>query len=116
MPNLTLLIPKKSEKKLKELCRTRWVERHDAFAIFLDFLKPLLVWLEGIDRNDGNHWNRESHSDVYSLLLALQKFSFVVLLVITREVLAIMKPLSVQLQGSYIDIARAYSNVKQVKT
>ena len=45
----------------------------------------------------------------------LHKFSFVVLLVITREVLAITKPLSVQLQGSYVDIARAYSNVKQVK-
>jgi len=35
-------------KKLKELCWTRWVERHDASAVFLDFL---MVCLESIDGN-----------------------------------------------------------------
>jgi len=75
-----------------------------------------MVCLEGIDQNDGNHWNRESRGDAYnSLLLALQKFSFIVSLVITREVLAITKPLSVKLQGSYSDIARVYSNIELVK-
>jgi len=97
-------------KKIKELCRTRWVERHDAF---LDFLKLLMVYIEGIDQNDGNNWNRESHGDAYSLLLALQKFSFIVSLAITR--VAITKPLNGQVQGSYNDIARAYSNIELVK-
>ena len=59
--------------------------------------------------------NRESRADAYSLLLALQKFSFVVCLVVAREILAITKPLSVQLQGSYTDIARAHRDINQVK-
>ena len=48
-------------------------------------------------------------------MLALQKFSFIVSLVVAREVSAITKPLSVQLQGSYTVIARAYHNIDQVK-
>ena len=65
------------------------------------FLKPLMVCLENINANNGSQWNRENRADAYSILLALQKFSFVVCLVIAREVLAITEPLNVQLQGSY---------------
>lgn len=83
---------KEKRTKLKELCRTRWVERHDAFAVFIDFLQPLMVCLE--NANSESEWNNESHADAYSLLLALQKFSFVVCLVVAREILAIVKPLS----------------------
>ena len=108
-------VTKEKRTKLKELCRTRWVERHDAFAVFVDFLKPLGVCLDSINSNNGREWSRESRADAYSLLLALQKFSFVVSLVIAREILAITKPLSVQLQGSYTDIARAYQDVDAVK-
>ena len=106
---------KEKRTKLKKLCRTRWVERHDAFAVFVDFLKPLMACLENINVNNGSEWNRESRADAYSLLLALQKFSFVVCLVVAREILAITKPLSVQLQGSYTDIARAHRDINQVK-
>ena len=106
---------KEKRTKLKELCRTRWVERHDAFAVFVDFLKPLVVCLDNINSNNGREWNRESRADAYSLLLALQKFSFVVCLIVAREILAITKPLSAQLQGSYTDIARAHRDIDQVK-
>jgi len=79
-------------KKLKELCWTRWVERHDAFAVFLDFL---IVCIESVD---GNHWNRESHGDAY---LALQKFSFIVSLHgYYQRSFGYYKALSVQLQGT----------------
>ena len=71
--------------------------------------------LDSINGNNGREWSRESRADAYSLLLALQKFSFVVSLVIAREILAITKPLSVQLQGSYTDIARAYQDMDAVK-
>ena len=29
------VLPEENRKKLKELCRTRWVERHEAFEVFL---------------------------------------------------------------------------------
>ena len=100
--------------RLKELCRTLCVERHYAFAVFVDFLKPLVVCLDNINSNNGREWNRESRADAYSLLLALQMFSFVVCLIVAGEILAIIKLLSSQLQGSYTDIARAHHNIYQV--
>ena len=101
--------------RLKELCRTLCVERHYAFAVFVDFLKPLVVCLDNINSNNGREWNRESRADAYSLLLALQMFSFVVCLIVAGEILAIIKLLSSQLQGSYTDIARAHHNIDRVK-
>ena len=74
-----------------------------------------MVCLDNIKSNNGREWNRESRADAYPLLLALKKFSFVVSLVVAREILAITKPLSVQLQGSYSDIARAHCDVDPVK-
>jgi hypothetical protein len=35
-----------SRTKLKQLCRTRWVERHDAFSVFLDFFPAIVQTLE----------------------------------------------------------------------
>ena len=74
-----------------------------------------MACLDNINANNGREWNRESQADTYSLLLALQNFSFIVSLVVAREILAITKPLSIQLQGSYTDIARAHRDVDQVR-
>lgn len=46
-------------KKLKELCNTRWVERHDAFEVFVNLYKPLVNCLETIALEMSN-WNRET--------------------------------------------------------
>ena len=74
-----------------------------------------MACLDNINANNGREWNRESQADAYSLLLALQKFSFIVSLAVAREILAITKPLSIQLQGSYTDIAKAHCDVDQVR-
>ena len=55
--------------KFKSICRTRWVERHEAFDVFIDLFEPLICCLEDI--KDSTDWNRESRSDAQSLLLAL---------------------------------------------
>ena len=35
-------------KKLKSVCKTRWVERHEAFEVFLDLFIPVVCCLEDI--------------------------------------------------------------------
>ena len=30
------LLPEEKRRKMKEMCKTRWVERHEAFEVFLD--------------------------------------------------------------------------------
>lgn len=100
--------------KLKSICKTRWVERHEAFEVFIDLFEPLICCLEDI--KDSTDWNRESRSDAQSLLLALTHFPFIVALVIAKDVLAYTKALRVKLQGRYVDIVRAYNNITFVKT
>ena len=60
-------------KKLKELCHTRWVERHDSFEVFVNLYKPLVNCLETIVLETSN-WNRETRQDANSLLHSLFDF------------------------------------------
>lgn len=100
--------------KLKEMCRTRWVERHEAFEVFSDLYLPIVCCFEAISRS--TEWNRDSRSDAQSFLLALSQFQFLVTLQATQSVLGYTRGLSVKLQGRYTDIARAYREVDNVKT
>ena len=52
-------------KKLKSLCKTRWVERHEAFKVFVDLFEPLVCCTEDI--KDSSKWNHDSRADAQSL-------------------------------------------------
>ena len=45
---------------LKEMCRTRWVERQEAFELFSDLFKPIISCLEAISQSTSLEWNRDS--------------------------------------------------------
>ena len=92
---------------MKDLRRTRWVERHEAYEVFIDLFLPLIS-LEEIVRASPAEWNRETRSVAHSYLLALSQFSFIVTLVVTQKILAYTKGLSIKLQGRYIDALRQY--------
>lgn len=93
--------------KLKSICKTRWVERHE---VFIDLFEPLVCCFEDI-KDSGSEWNRETKADAQSLFLALSRFPFIISLVITKEVLAYTKALSIKLQGRYVDVVSAYNQV-----
>ena len=101
--------------KLKELCRTRWVERHDAFEVFVHLYKPLIVCLETIASSPAAEWNRQTRQDANSLLHSLLRSPLLVALMLTREVLLMTKGLSIKLKGTYVDIVRAHKEVTLVK-
>ena len=102
------LFPEEKRKKVKEMCRTRWVERHEAFEVFSDLFLPIVCCLEKISLSSNSEWNSDTRSDSHSFLLALSQFSFIMTLTATQNVLAYTKGLSVKLQGQYVDIARAH--------
>ena len=107
--------PEENRKKLKELCRTRWVERHEAFEVFSDLFLPVFCCFEAIVYSSSSNWNRETRSDAQLLLLAMSQFSFIVALVLTQKILAYTKGLSVKLQGRYSDVVRAHREIETVK-
>ena len=65
------VLPEEYRKKLKELCRTRWVERHEAFEVFPDLFLPTFCCHEAIVYSAPSDCNRETRSDAQSLLLAM---------------------------------------------
>ena len=46
----------------------------------------------------------------------MTRFPFIVARVVTKDILAYTKPLSVKLQGHYVDIVRAYGKIKIIET
>ena len=68
------------------------------------------------DIKDSSEWNRESRADAQSLFLALSRIPFIAALIITRDILAYTKQLSIKLQGRYLDIVKAYEQISIVQT
>ena len=81
-------MPTEKRRKLKELCRTRWVECHVSFDIFIDLYKTLATCLDLIASGRPDEWNRETGADAHSFLLSLSQFSFIVALVLTQKILS----------------------------
>ena len=58
-------------KKLKQMCRTRWVERLDAFEVFVELYPSVAKCLEEISVTESRSWNRETVADARSLYLGM---------------------------------------------
>ena len=110
------LLPEEKRSKMKQLCKTRWVERHEAFEVFRELFMPIVCCMEDIASSHASEWNRESKSDANSFLHAISQFPFVVALVLSHNVLSYTKGLSVKLQGRYVDVVRAHNDVEGVKS
>ena len=104
-----------NKRKLKELCLTRWVERHDAFEVFILLYKPLVHCLDNLSTAPVGEWNRETRNDACLLLTSLLRFPLIVALMLTRAVLLMTEAPSIKLQGTYMDIVRAHEEVELVK-
>ena len=73
---ISQICSEEKRKCLKEMCRTRWVERHEALEVFSDLFFPIVSCLEEMVNSTRSYWNRETRSDANSYLLALSQFSF----------------------------------------
>lgn len=110
---INLLVPESNRNRLRQMCPTRWVERHDSVLVFIQLLKPVINSLENI-----SEWtDRDSASDANQLLLSIKQPEFIITLHIVAKLFAINLPLCRQLQSSSIDLSSAMqlaSNVEDV--
>ena len=90
--------PEQNREKLVNICKTRWIARHDAIAVFCNLYDSVVSTLETIAANDGGHWNAESCSKANSFRLAIGNFEFLLSMAIVRPCLAHTRPLCVHLQ------------------
>ncbi len=109
------LLEGERRRKIKSVCKTRWVERHQAFEVFLDLYQPLVCCLEAMKDSTQSEWNNDTRKVAQSFFLALTRFPFLISLVVTKEVLGYTKALSIKLQGRYVDVVRAFKDVTFVQ-
>ena len=98
--------------KLKDLCRTRWIECIDALDQVKYLHSSIVVCFESISAEDSHKWSPDSLTDASTLLLAITTTDFISTLVITNECLHYFLGLTRSLQQEAKDIVQAVSEVE----
>lgn len=106
--------PSPKAKKLKDACRTRWVEHIDSYIVFLELLPSMHMTLQAISspgqfENLGTNWNwdGETLSKVNGFLYQLESSSFLISFKILLEALSSLRALTLKLQIQVIDVLYA---------
>ena len=100
-------------KKVIDLCRTRWVARHDALDNFSQLYAVVIDVFEGIRLGPRGSWNSDTISDAASLLRSVTTFEFLMAFTVMYKVMAVVRGLSVSLQSTALDITKAYGYVSE---
>ena len=113
---ILLYCPESLKHKLKDVCRTRWVERIEGMDVFEELFVPvyysLLVMKEN---NDTVHYNNETSAKAESLFKLVDIFEFIVTLVVTRSILDYLLPLTRKLQVKDLDVAQSINLIQNLK-
>ena len=90
-------MPASSHSKLPGLCKTRWVERHIRFEVFLELYEPLITFLDAIlspneypqlALSDGSwNWDNETKVRAQGLKATLSSFQTISTFIITKNIL-----------------------------
>ena len=108
-------------KKLKDVCTTRWVERIDSYAVFLELLPSVLKCLQAIV-HPGFHtelgtdwsWDGETITKANGFLFQLESSSFLIAFEILLQVLQVLREVTMKLQMKVMDVLYAYMNITTV--
>jgi len=101
------------KKHLIDLCRTRWIHRHEAFENFVQLFEVVVDLFEDI--RSSHDWKRDTSTNASTLLAAITKFNSLMAIVVAWKTLTLVKALSVGLQSSSIDICKAYEEAAGTK-
>lgn len=95
-------------KKLKSLCATRWVERHDTLITFKELLPVIAIALQQLENDKDSETSRNAMC--YSS--SIKRSDFLVCLWVTAYLFEYSVTLSTVLQSKNLDISAALENVK----
>jgi hypothetical protein len=108
--------PEAKVQKLKDLCRTRWIQRIDALDRFQVLHPSIVQCMESISVEGSRLWSADSITDSKTLLLAITTTEFISALVATNACLHYLLSLTCSLQAEAKDIVEAVAEVKHVVT
>ncbi|XP_076283965.1 52 kDa repressor of the inhibitor of the protein kinase-like [Lasioglossum baleicum] len=108
--NIDKHVPDTKRQKLRQVCPTRWVERHEAIMTMAELYDAVIYSLETI-----SSWeDRDSSSNAKLLSNSLCEFGFIISLFSLQNIFAYTLPLSKILQKSDNDLLIALNFVDDV--
>jgi len=90
-----------SRQKLKSICATRWVERHDSSIIFVALLPAVVPTLEELQQENKQV---EFATKVATLPNSVQKCTFLIATLVMQHISGMILPVSKLLQKKELDI------------
>jgi hypothetical protein len=103
------LFPDERHQKLINVCKTRWVARIDGLQIFIQCYSAVTDSLDLIAKDKS--YNQDVRYRASGMKIAIEKFSFIVALVVVESCLKCTKPLTLQLQNASLDAGKAREKV-----
>ena len=110
-----LYCPESLKHKLKDVCRTRLVERIEGMDVFKELFVPVYYSLLVMKKNDTVDYNNETSAKADSLFKLVNDFEFIVTLVLTRSILAYLLPVTRKLQAKDLDVAQSIDLIQSLK-
>ncbi|CAH1119048.1 unnamed protein product [Phaedon cochleariae] len=104
------LVEKPKIEKLKRLCPTRWIQRHDAVNAFVSLLKSIISALFEI----ATWTDKKTASDAQLLSSAICQSSFLLCTFMIKSVFSLTLPLSKYLQTPNLDLSLALDSAENV--
>ena len=115
---IDLACPKAHAKKLKDSCKTRWVEHIDSYTVFLELLPAVHTTLQAMlspsdfeDLGTDWNWDAETLMKANGFIHQLESSAFLVCFKILLECLTHLRGLTLKLQMQAVDVLYAYSQV-----
>lgn len=113
---ISIFYPDKEEKanELKEICRTSWTRRHDAFKVAMEVLEALLLCVDSVHDNEDVRWTDQDTHDALEISKALTDFEFIMALVVLKNVTVLTQAFGQNIQGKATDVHFAAASLKAV--
>ncbi|XP_044079202.1 THAP domain containing 12a [Siniperca chuatsi] len=113
---ISIFHPDKEERatELKEICRTSWTGRHDAFEVAVEILEALLLCVDSVHDNEDMRWNDQVTHNALEISKALADFEFVMALVVLKNTMTLTRAFGKNVQGNATDAHFAATSLKAV--
>lgn len=113
------------KRRLKNLCKTRWVERHTTFQTIFDLYHYIVMALDEIyDPSDDERfkcpeedswaWDANTRTLANGLRQTMKSFSHIVTFVCCMELLEPMRPIVSSLQGRLVEVYFGFQKIEEV--
>ena len=118
---IDMACPEVHTKKLKDSCKTRWIQHIDSYIVFLELLPAVHMALQAMVSphnfsNLGTNWNWDGDTVMKAngFIHQLECSTFLVTFRILLECLSCLRSLTVKLQMQAIDVIYAYKELDHV--